>query len=95
MISGTAAPIPAPMPTLVQSRFEPEESEEVVVGAATMIEGMLAVSIPVFVSDCPVVESAPEDEEVDVEPDDEPNDDELDNDKLDMLEEVDDDPDVD
>lgn len=80
--------MPAPMPTPVQSRPRPEESDCVVVGAATTIEGMLAVSKSVLVPDCPVADRIVDDNEVD-------GDDELDNDELDRLEEADDDPDAD
>lgn len=86
--------MPAPIPTPVQSRPGPEESDCVVVGAATMIEGILAVSISVLVPDCPVDECSADEDDADVKPD-ELDDDKLDNDELDRLEEANDNPDVD
>jgi hypothetical protein len=86
MIIGTAAPIPTPMPTPVQSRLGPEELDCVVVGLATTIEGMLAVSTSVLVPDRPVVEPDTEDEEVDSTLED----DELDFDEPEELEEAND-----
>lgn len=84
--------MPAPIPTPVQSRPWLEESDCVVVGAVTTIEGTPAVSTTDLVPDCSVVET---DTEVDVNLDDELDDDKLDNDELDRLEEADDDPDAD
>lgn len=57
--------MPAPIPTPFQSRLGPEEFDCVAVGLATTIEGMLAVSTPVLVPDCPVVDPDMADEEVD------------------------------
>ncbi|KAH0214619.1 hypothetical protein KCU86_g4386, partial [Aureobasidium melanogenum] len=87
MIIGTAAPIPTPIPMPVQSRLGSEELDCVVVGLATTIEGMLAVSTSVLVPECPMVEPDMEDEEVDSTLDD---DDELDIDEPEELEEADD-----
>ncbi|KAK6000807.1 hypothetical protein QM012_003532 [Aureobasidium pullulans] len=91
MSNGTVAPMPTPIPTPVQSRSDgPEESDFVVVGAATTIEGMPAVSISVLVPDSPVSEPPADDDEVDSDADDEVDDDVLDNDELDELDEADD-----